>query len=178
MLSGAAFQKNRLSSTSSAHSTLFEDDYVASLLDADADGVLTSLARVTGESAERCTQRLRHLAFGFFHERSRRREGYPRLHVVEGYQAAGLTLLRDSGGEIGRRAGIVLDERFPGTHPTRRHPPAGFPGPDAGPRPYDRVHRASPAAPSCGTACGRKNPSPTERTTVQRIAAGSSAASC
>ena len=132
VLSGAAFQKNRLSSTSSAHATLFEDDYVASLLDADADGVLTSLARETGESTEHCTQRLRHLAFGFFHERSRRREGYPRLHVAEGYQAAGLTLLRDSGGEIGRRAWIVLDERFPDTHPTRRLPPAGFPGPAAG----------------------------------------------
>ena len=132
VLSGAAFQKNRLSSTSSSYATLFEDDYVASLLDADADGVLKSLVRITGESSERCTQRLRHLAFGFFHERSQRRAGFPRLYVAEGYQAAGLALLRNCGGEIGRRAQILLDERFPGTRPTSLNPPAGFPGPDAG----------------------------------------------
>lgn len=132
VLSGAAFQKNRLSSTSSAYATLFEDDYVASVLDVGAGDVLKSLARVTGEGPERCAQRLRHLAFGFFQERSRRREGYPRLHVVEGYQAAGLTLLSHCGGEIGDRAKIVLDQRFPGAQAASVIPPAGFPGPDAG----------------------------------------------
>ena len=132
LLSGAAFQKNRLSSTSSAYATLFEDDYVANLLDVDAGGVLESLARVTGESTERCTERLRRLAYGFFQERSQQREGYPRLYVFEGYQAAGLMLLRKCSGEIGHRANTLLDERFPGIRPTGLDPPKLFPTPDAG----------------------------------------------
>ena len=131
-LSGAAFQKNRLSSTSSAYATLFEDDYVASLLDVEAGGVIESLARVTGDSPERCAERLRHLAFGFFQERSRQREGYPRLYVFEGYQAAGLALLRKCGGAIGKQAEIVLEERFPDIRPIALAPPAGFPAHDVG----------------------------------------------
>ena len=47
----AAFQKNRLSSTSSAYATLFEDDYVASLLDVEAGGVIESLAAGDGRFA-------------------------------------------------------------------------------------------------------------------------------
>ena len=132
VLSGAAFQKNRLSSTSSAYATLFEDDYVASLIGVDAGDLLQTLPQATGLSAERCTERLRSLAFGFFQERSRRREGYPRLYVFEGYQAAGLELLRECGGEIGEQAETMLRERFPGIHPREVQPPAGFPSPDAG----------------------------------------------
>ena len=132
VLSGAAFQKNRLSSTSSVYATLFEDDYVASLLGVQAGEVLDSLARVIGRPLEHCTERLRRLAFGFFHERSRQRDGYPRLYVFEGYQAAGLTLLCECDGEIGKRARVLFDERFRDVRPTELEPPAGFPGPDAG----------------------------------------------
>ena len=57
VLSGAAFQKNRLSSTSSVYATLFEDDYVASLLGVQAGEVIDSLARVTGQPLESCTER-------------------------------------------------------------------------------------------------------------------------
>ena len=135
VLSGAAFQKNRLSSTSSAYATLFEDDYVASLLGIEAGGVIESFARLTGDPPKRCAERLRRLAFGFFHERSRRREGYPRLYVFEGYQAAGLALLRECcecRGKIGEQAEIMLEERFPGFRPAALEPPAGFPAHDAG----------------------------------------------
>ena len=132
VLSGAAFQKNRLSSTSSAYATLFEDDYVASLLGVEAGDVLEPLARVLGEPPDRCTEQLRRLAYGFFRERSRQQDGYPRLYVYEGYQAAGLALLRDCEGEIGAQAEVMLEERFPDTRPTAQEPPAGFPAPDAG----------------------------------------------
>ena len=133
VLSGAAFQKNRLSSASSTYSTLFEDDYVASLLGVDADEVLPSLARRVGEPPERCKERLRRLAFGFFRMRSGQRKGYPRLYVFEGYQAAGLALIREGGGNLGRQAAIVLDERFPGIPPVSPEKlPAGFPAHDAG----------------------------------------------
>ena len=104
-------------------------DYVASLLDVDAGDVLQSLARVTGVSPERCAQRLRHLAFRFFHERSRQRQGYPRLHVVEGYQAAGLTLslqLRRGNRSSGRDcAGRAVPGHSSGQCRTT---PTGFPG--------------------------------------------------
>ena len=132
VLSGAAFQKNRLSSTSSAYATLFEDDYVASLLGAEAGDVLESLARVLGKPPERCTEQLRRLAYGFFRERSRRQDGYPRLYVYEGYQAAGLHLLRKCNGEIGEQADVMLEERFPGIRPSPQEPPTGFPAPDTG----------------------------------------------
>ena len=132
VLSGAAFQKNRLSSTSSAYATLFEDDYVADLLGVDAGCVVESLARVTGHSPDGCVEQLRRLAHGFFLERSRRREGYPRLYVYEGYQAAGLELLRRAGGETGQRAEVLLEERFPAARLTAIDPPPGFPAPDAG----------------------------------------------
>ena len=132
VLSGAAFQKNRLSATSSVYATLFEEDYVASLLGVQADEVLDSLAKVTGEPPERCAERLRRLAFGFFLGRSRQRDGYPRLYVFEGYQAAGLTLLGECDGEIGERAQVLLEERFPADRRVDLEPPAGFPAPDAG----------------------------------------------
>lgn len=132
VLSGAAFQKNRLSSSSSAYATLFEDDYVANLIGFNAGEVLEPLARVLGEPPKRCTERLRRIAFGFFRERTQQRDGYPRLYVYEGYQAASLALLRKCDGEIGKQAEVILEERFPGIRPTAQEPPAGFPAPDAG----------------------------------------------
>ena len=132
VLSGAAFQKNRLASTSSAYATLLEDDYVASLLGVETGDVLESLAREIGKPPERCTEQLRRIAYGYFRERSRQQDGYPRLYVYEGYQAAGLALLGKCEGEIGERARVMLEERFPDIHPTAQDPPAGFPAPDAG----------------------------------------------
>ncbi len=132
VLSGAAFQKHRLSSTSSAYATLFEDNYVASLLGVGAGEVVESLRRAIGEPPRTFGKRLRGLAYGFFRERSRQREGYPRLYVFEGYQVAGLVLLRERGGKIGKRAGTILVERFSDTRHVATEPPAGFPGPEAG----------------------------------------------
>lgn len=132
VLSGAAFQKNRLSSTSSVYASLFEDDYVASLLGVEAQEVIESLANRRGEPRERFTEQLRRRAFGFFRERSRQREGYPRLYVIEAYQAAGLSVLRECSGSIGAQANDILEERFPETPGAEPDPPAGFPGPDAG----------------------------------------------
>ena len=132
VLSGAAFQKHRLSSTSSAYATLFEDNYVASLLGVGAGEVVESLGRAIGEPPETCEKRLRGLAFGFFRERSRQREGYPRLYVFEGYQVAGLVLLRERGGRIGEQAGTILAERFSDIRHEALKPPTGFPGPEVG----------------------------------------------
>ena len=132
VLSGAAFQKNRLASTSTVYATLFEDDFVASILNADSNTVFDSLARVLGKNTTECTNDLRSLCYGYFHERSRQREGYARLYVFEGYQVAALSLLKECGGELGSKAGIILEERFPGVSPTALDPPRAFPGPAAG----------------------------------------------
>ena len=132
VLSGTAFRKNRLSSTSSVYASLFEDDYVASLLGVEAQEVIESLARRRGEPRKRVTEQLRRRAFGFFRERSRQRDGYPRLYVIEAYQAAGLAMLGECSGSIGTQARDILEERFPETSGVESDPPAGFPAPDAG----------------------------------------------
>ena len=130
VFSGAAFRKNRLSATGSVYATLFEDDHVASLLNANSKDVVASFAEVTSESREQCSERLRRLAFGFFRERNRKREGYPRLYVFEGYQAAGLNLLSECEGDVGEKAQIILNERFPDVRPIDRDAPDGFPAPE------------------------------------------------
>ena len=121
-----------MASTSSAYATLFEDDYVASLLGVETGVVLESIARQIGKPPERCTEQLRCLAYSYFRERSRQQDGYPRLYVYEGYQAAGLALLGECEGEIGEHAKVMLEERFPDIRPTAHEPPRGFPAPDAG----------------------------------------------
>ena len=132
VLSGAAFQKNRLASSSSIYATLFEDDFVASILDADSNTVFDALVCELGSTTTECNGALRSACYGYFQERSRQREGYARLYVFEGYQVAALSLLRERGGEIGRKAEIVLEERFPGVSPTPLDPPETFPGPSSG----------------------------------------------
>ena len=134
VLSGAAFQRNRLSSASSTYVSLFDDDYVAWLLDAqDSEtNVLDALAKVLGESPDQCTAMMRRLAYSYFSERSRQRDGYPRGYVVEGYQIAALVLLADREGDLGCRARMVLEERYPGQRPSPADPPRGFPGPSEG----------------------------------------------
>lgn len=115
VLSGAAFQRNRLNSTASVHSLLFEDNYVASLLDSDPLLVFERLADVLGLSPARCEQDLRVISYACFCERSSQQKGYPRLYVYESYQVAALTLLArlSDDREIQNQALIVLSERYP-----------------------------------------------------------------
>ena len=130
VLSGAAFREHRMS-TSSVYATLFEDNYVASLLGVGAGNVVDSLGRAIGESPESCEKRLRGLAYGFFRERSQQRDGYSRRYVFEGYQVASLILLREHSERIGKKAATILAERFSDPRPNAMEPPAGFPRPEA-----------------------------------------------
>ena len=131
MLSGAAFQKNRLSATASVYSTLFEDNYMAELLGALPPEVLESLTSRLGITRDECVTKLRDIAYAYFSERSRQKEGYPRLYVFESYQVAALTLVTRSNTELGQFAAIILQERYPdhslGSNDT---PPSGFPSPE------------------------------------------------
>ncbi|MBI5764269.1 MAG: DEAD/DEAH box helicase family protein [Planctomycetes bacterium] len=129
ILSGAAFQKNRLSSDSSVYSTFFEEDYVSWLLGRPED-VLSKLAKVTNLSQTDLDDRLRSRAFALFRARTKRKEGYPRYYVFEAYQIAALELLSPLQGAVGQQAKTILDLRFEDSSSEAQPPPAGFPGPE------------------------------------------------
>jgi hypothetical protein len=129
LLSGAAFQKNRLGNVSSAYATLFEDDYVAWLLGRPAD-VIERLCQVTGKDGAVLLPELRKTAYAYFRHRTTRRDGYPRLYVFESYQHAGLSMLADVSSEPGDKAREILHERFESGLEPVEEPPEGFPDPD------------------------------------------------
>ena len=129
VLSGAAFQKNRLSSQSSAYATFFEDDYLSWLLDRPSDP-LAELARVVGVSFPALVESLRPRAYRHFTHLTQQEKGYPRHHVFLAYQQAALELIEKAGGQLGDQARIMLDERFPDPRGGTTDPPAGFPGPE------------------------------------------------
>ena len=128
VLSGAAFQKNRLSSQSSVYGMFFQDDYVSWLLDRPADP-LAELARIAGSSLPTVVDILRPQAYRHFTHLTHREKGYPRLQVFLAYQQAALELIEQAGGQLGDEARIMLDERFPDPRAGTADPPAGFPGP-------------------------------------------------
>ncbi len=129
VLSGAAFQKNRLSSQSSVYGTFFQDDYVSWLLDRPADP-LAEVARIAGVSLPALVDILRPRAFWHFKHLTQREKGYPRIQVFVAYQQAALEQIEKAGGQLGDEARIMLDERFPDPRAGTADPPAGFPGPE------------------------------------------------
>lgn len=131
VLTGGSFQKNRLSSMASAYSTIFEDDYVSWLLGRPVEAI-DALAEAVGMDRESLERQLRAYAFRYFRARSRQQTGYPRFYVMEAYQVVGLRLLQSCGGDLGHRAGIVLQERFPPVTEVDGPVPEGFPGPAVG----------------------------------------------
>ena len=131
MLSGAAFQKNRLTATASVYSTLFEDNYVADLLNAEPQRTLTTLTETLKFTRDECVSRLRELAYSYFNARSGQKQGYPRLYVFESYQVAALTLIARTDLELNQKATIILQERYPDSSlGTEASPPPGFPTPE------------------------------------------------
>ena len=129
VLSGAAFQKNRLSGQASVFSTFFEDDYVGWLLGRPHD-VMNSLGSHLGLDRPALARGLRQRAFAIFNQLTSREAGYPRRQVFQAYQAAALELMQDGGGEIAEKAQVVLDERFQELTPGNDSAPSGFPDPD------------------------------------------------
>jgi hypothetical protein len=132
VLSGAAFQKNRLSSTSSVYSTLFEDDYVSRLLGWPGwpPDVVAALAARAQLPVDEVRDRLRRRAHAYFAHTSKQREGYPRLVVYDGYQVAGLELLAATGAAVGERAELILQERYERPADSTAEVPPGFPNPE------------------------------------------------
>ncbi|MCA9759363.1 MAG: DEAD/DEAH box helicase family protein, partial [Candidatus Eisenbacteria bacterium] len=132
ILSGAAFQKNRLASMASVYSTLFEDDHVAWLLGRPEDPI-AELADVLGLDVPALESRLRASAYGYFRKRSRQKEGYPRFYIVEAYQVAALELLAASGHpKYEHDAKVLLYERYRVSAEESLDVPPRFPGPREG----------------------------------------------
>lgn len=126
VLSGAAFQKNRLSSDSSLLATFFEDNYIHWLLGRPAD-VVGSFAELVGMPHGNLCKDLRRRAYGYFRKRTRRKEGYPRLYIHEAYQAACLQLLSETSLPIGKLAGVIFNSCFSDVKMEPLDPLAGFP---------------------------------------------------
>jgi len=131
ILSGAAFQKNRLSSISSVYALFFEDDYVAWLL-GTSGSVLVALSQKLGVAKSKLEAELKRRAFGLFLKRTERKEGYPRLYVFEAYQIATLQLIKKKCPDLRQKAIIILEERFPFQTTTTAEPVKRFPGPREG----------------------------------------------
>lgn len=129
ILSGAAFQKNRLRGEGSAYSTFFEDNHVATLL-GERDDVLAALARVLRMAQPEIEARLRSTSFAIFRATSQRKDkGQPRRRVFLAYQAAALHLLAESSTALAEDARVMLRESMPGPVPTPGETPRGWPGP-------------------------------------------------
>ena len=124
-LSGAAFQKNRLSGISAADSTLFEDDHAAWLL-GRPDDVVKSIAAVSKRRVDEAGKELRVRGYAHFRAASKQKEGYPRLKVFEGYQAAALEMLESVPGDLADRARTVREERYPEGAVEELEVPPGF----------------------------------------------------
>ena len=129
VLSGAAFQKNRLSAASSAYATLFEDDHVSWLLGRPED-VIGALADAVGRARTQLVHELRRRAYDHFRGRTQQQEGYPRLYVFQAYQAVALEMLEVASTRFGEKAGIVIRERYPEAASEGADPPRGFPPPE------------------------------------------------
>ncbi len=131
VLSGAAFQKNRLSNPSAAYSTLFEDDLVSWLLDRPGDP-LECLARHLRLTSRNLEDKLRQLAWAYYRREHEGQTGrYPRYYVFEAYQAAALHLIGESSDTLAKKASEVLRLRFPEHHGESASPPPGFPLPNS-----------------------------------------------
>ena len=128
VLSGAAFQKNRLSSQSSVYATFFEDDYVSWLLDRP-DKPLEELGRVVQMDQKALRNELRAKAYRHFTHLTKRTKGYPRYQVFLAYQQAALELLANTPGRFADDSQTVLDERFPDPRSGTLQAPEGFPEP-------------------------------------------------
>lgn len=112
IFSGAAFNKNRLTSEGSAYATFFEDNYVQNLLGETGNPVHT-IAEQCISDPDVVQKQLQNDAYCSFRRESRQLK-FPRLRVFWAYQEAALRLLASDAQNplIKERAGIILRERF------------------------------------------------------------------
>jgi ERCC4-related helicase len=124
-LTGSALRKNRLMSSSSAYSTIFEDNYLWWLLGKPAS-VKARLSELIG--IDGLDQEIRSLAYTI----SSKFKDAGRKVIFFAYQEAGLHLLAEhiKHESIGKQAEIILKERFDPKPLNIKTPSRGFPSPD------------------------------------------------
>ncbi len=132
IFSGAAFNRNRLTSEGSAYSTLFEDNYITGLI-GEFNDPLNEIAAQVGLLRGECAQQLCEMAYRLFRQESRQRV-FRQKRVFEAYQKAALMLVADraTSDDLRQRAQIVLDVRFNMPKISRMDalPAEGFPKPE------------------------------------------------
>jgi hypothetical protein len=128
IVSGASFRKFRLGSEGAALATLFEENYVALALGL-APGSGAVLSRWQAGCPSLTSADLRNLAYRIF--RRSKQKTFPRRRVYLAYQEAALRSLANNDEEVGRRAGIIVEERFETPFPDTAPPvPESFPEPE------------------------------------------------
>ena len=111
VLSGAAFQKNRLSKSEFRLRHVLRRR-LRELAARSPSDPLAELADIVGVSLPALVDSLRPRAYRHFTHLTQQEKGYPRLHVFLAYQQAALELIEKAGGQLGDQARIMLDERF------------------------------------------------------------------
>ena len=130
IFSGAAFNRNRLTSEGSAYATFFEDNYVQALL-GETSQPITAIAQQTSLTESEIRSQLRLDAYCLFRSESYQKK-FPRLRVFWAYQEAVLRLLANhaQNRQAKDQAQIICRERF-GEEPIIYSPlPDDFPQPD------------------------------------------------
>jgi hypothetical protein len=128
VFSGAAFNRNRLSSEGSPFSLIFENNYITQLL-GESDNPAQAIAAQIGCTIEEAVQRLRETAAAIFRP-GLKLQRYPRRRVFFAYQEAALFLLEDANNPtIREKARVIRREQFGGNPVDGRNPPSNFPAP-------------------------------------------------
>ena len=130
IFSGAAFNRNRLTSEGSAYATFFEDNYVQGLL-GETSQPITTIAQQTSLTESEIRNQLRLDAYCLFRGDSQQKK-FPRLRVFWAYQEAVLRLLANhaQNRQIKDQAQIICRERFGEEPIIYRNLPKEFPQPD------------------------------------------------
>lgn len=131
VVSGANIQA-RFTSSSGVYATFFADNHVMEVLGATPGKVLETLANAVGLSPSEAAAAMRSRAPRYLS----RAKVVVRSARLEAAQGAALELLRDRGGPLGERAGIIWDERYRSSLP-RAH------ANDAPPEIADALERAT-----------------------------------
>lgn len=128
VFSGAAFNRNRLSSEGSAYATFFEDNYITWLL-GDVEDPVQVIAEQTNMREQVAAQKLREVAYAIFRQGSKQAK-FPRLRVFLAYQEAALFFLEHGRDPVLKeKARIIRRERFGGQPVKPASPPDNFPLP-------------------------------------------------
>jgi hypothetical protein len=104
----------QMDTKTSAYATLFEDNYVSNLLGVPTERLAAEFAKVIGRPLPATMEALGRRAAQYVGRKKKRSE---RLVQMRAFQAAALSMLRETGGDLGERALAVLQIAFADMRP-------------------------------------------------------------